>query len=115
MPGTIRKHPTTRPSHRLTILTMGLLHAIVTVFSFGITLAIFMPIAGVITRFRANYTPKGLGLGENDDDEQRLSQGMSLSSVSLSSVAHMAGRPSRWSCRELSLGYGSACETYRRD
>lgn len=45
-------------------------------------LAIVVPIQGVVTRFRINYTPKGVGLsGEGGGDEQVLSQDMRVGPV----------------------------------
>ena len=57
--------------------------------SIVITIWILVPIIGVVTRFRINYTPKGVGLGEAEEgDGQRLSQDMRVGPVvnSVSSV-----------------------------
>lgn len=46
-------------------------------------LALFVPVQGVVTRFRINYTPKGVGLGGEGGggDEQVLSQDMRVGPV----------------------------------
>lgn len=53
---------------------------IVTVISAVLFLALIIPVQGVVTRFRINYTPKGVGLGEGGD-EQVLSQDMRVGPV----------------------------------
>jgi hypothetical protein len=64
--------------------------AIVFLISVVFFLALLIPIQGVVTRFRINYTPKGVGLGEQGD-EQTLSQDMRVgpvvNSVRISSIA----------------------------
>jgi len=54
--------------------------AIVWLISVVFFLALLIPIQGVVTRFRINYTPKGVGLGEQGD-EQTLSQDMRVGPV----------------------------------
>jgi len=53
-----------------------------------ITVWILIPVVGVVTRFRINYTPKGVGLGEAEEgDGQRLSQDMRVGPVVNSPLA----------------------------
>ena len=54
--------------------------AIVWLFSVFFFLVLLIPVQGVVTRFRINYTPKGVGLGEHGD-EQTLSQDMRVGPV----------------------------------
>ncbi|KAF8326607.1 mitochondrial carrier [Cantharellus anzutake] len=56
--------------------------------SSAITVWLIVPIVGVVTRFRINYTPKGVGLGETEEgDSQRLSQDMRVGPVVNSPLA----------------------------
>ncbi|TFK44750.1 hypothetical protein BDQ12DRAFT_673517 [Crucibulum laeve] len=41
---------------------LGIFDTVLLLFSLAITLAIFVPLTGVLVRFRANYNPKGLQL-----------------------------------------------------
>ncbi|KAF8313484.1 mitochondrial carrier [Clavulina sp. PMI_390] len=66
---------------------------IITVFSVLIFLALLTPVQGVVTRFRINFTPKGVGLGEQGD-EQALSQDMRVGPV-VNSVWEMFSRVRR--------------------
>ena len=54
--------------------------AIVWIFSVIFFLVLLTPVQGVVTRFRINYTPKGVGLGEHGE-EQTLSQDMRVGPV----------------------------------
>src|ERR1700720_4183049 len=50
--------------------------------STAIVVLFVVPLVGVVTRFRINFTPKGVGLGELDEgDGQRLSQDMRVGPV----------------------------------
>jgi hypothetical protein len=53
---------------------------IVWLFSIILFLVLLIPVQGVVTRFRINYTPKGVGLGEHGE-EQTLSQDMRVGPV----------------------------------
>lgn len=52
----------------------------ITLLSVFIFLLLLTPVQGVVTRFRINYTPKGVGLGEQGE-EQVLSQDMRVGPV----------------------------------
>lgn len=57
-----------------------LLGVLIGVLSFFTFILLLVPVSGVVTRFRINYTPKGVGLGEHGD-EQVLSQDMRVGPV----------------------------------
>lgn len=61
---------------------------IITILSVLIFLLFLTPVQGVVTRFRINYTPKGVGLGEQGD-EQALSQDMRVGPVVNSVRLHL--------------------------
>lgn len=61
---------------------------LITVLSVFIFLLFLTPVQGVVTRFRINYTPKGVGLGEHGD-EQALSQDMRVGPVVNSVSFHL--------------------------
>src|SRR5258708_17564090 len=83
------------PSQRLRVLitftekgrdnrpsAMDLISVAAFLISILITVWILIPVVGVVTRFRINYTPKGVGLGEAEEgDGQRLSQDMRVGPV----------------------------------
>lgn len=54
-------------------------------------LALLVPVQGVVTRYRINYTPKGVGLGGEGGggDEQVLSQDMRVGPVVNSVSRHI--------------------------